>query len=107
MMFEFLGMIGNYEQRKIANDKVDGGVVSTAAVNDSDKPYETGICHPSYDDGNWVTVELYDTMEQAKIGHKKWCEILASKPEALTDNGSASCRPNFEDGENVYKRAQE
>ena len=66
MFQEILGlsdMIGNREERLVANTEVDGGVVDTCRITDSDKPFETGIKHSAYNGGRWVIVELYDTVE--------------------------------------------
>lgn len=84
-MFGFLDMMGSHSQRKIANDEVDGGVVDTCAVTDSAKPFETGIAHPAYNDGEWVIVELYDTREEAEEGHRKWVKVMEGRPETLID----------------------
>jgi len=86
MLFGFSDMMCNYEQRKIKNTKMeDGGVIDTASVTDSEKPHETGIKHPFYNDGSWVIVELYDTIEEAEKGHDKWIEIMNKNPEYLED----------------------
>ena len=50
-MFGFTEMIDNYEERVVKNDKIGNVVIDTAAVTDSDQPYETGIKSPSYNDG--------------------------------------------------------
>jgi hypothetical protein len=86
-MFGFLDMIGNYEQRKVANTKVGGANIDTAAVSDSTHPYETGIFHPQYNKGKCIVVELYDTKELSKVGHAKWVKLFSGKklPDHLTD----------------------
>jgi hypothetical protein len=87
-MFNFFSMPDNYEQRKVANFKDENGLtVDTAAVTDSDKPYETGIQHPAYNDGSWVIVELYYTKAEAKIGHDKWVAFMTAEklPDQLLD----------------------
>lgn len=88
-MFGFLEMIGNYESRKVANTKIEEGIVDTCSVTDSAQPFETGIQSHLYNDGEWVIVESYDTKEEASEGHEKWVKILASKPETLQDNGQS------------------
>lgn len=82
-----LSMMGNYEQRKVANYKEGDLVVDTAAVTDSKDPYETGIKHPFYNNGNWVIVETYETKEQAQKGHDKWVKTMTADkpPEKLVD----------------------
>jgi len=86
-MFGFYGMLDNYESRKVANTKVNEGIIDTCAVTDSSKPYETGIQHSQYNSGNWVIVELYDTKEQALTGHNKWVKAFSGKklPAQITD----------------------
>ena len=85
-MFGFLDMIGTYEERKVANDVVNEVTIDTAMVTDSYKPYETGISGKMYNNGDWIIVELYDTKEEAIIGHNKWTELFNSDlPETLTD----------------------
>lgn len=79
-------------ERKVARFEKGKVIVDTCAVTDSDKPYETGISHPSYNKGDWVIVELYDTKGEAKIGHKKWVKKLTSKrlPKTLKDVSTAT-----------------
>ena len=84
-MFSSLKNLGTYDQRKIKNDQSGGGVVNTASVYDSPRPYETGIKHPNYRDGKWIIVECYDSMEEALAGHQKWVDHLSQNPKALTD----------------------
>lgn len=84
-MFDFFDMMYDREDRKLANTEVDGGVVDTCRVTDSSKPFETGIAHPSYNEGKWVIVELYDSKEDALSGHEKWIEKIKMKPDFLED----------------------
>ena len=89
-LFDFLGMSGNYEERKVANYSEGKLVVDTCAVTDSSKPYETGIAHPDYNDGDWIVVGLYDTKEQALEGHDKWVKKMKSRlPKKLIDVSTA------------------
>lgn len=90
-MFEFLTMEGNYEERKVENTKINGVEIDTAAVTDSEQPYETGIKSEIYGDGGWVIVELYDSKEEAYVGHGKWVEKFRDKnefPDQLEDVSS-------------------
>lgn len=91
MMRRLLGMLGNYEERKVARYEKDGLMVSTAFVTDSRQPYETAICHPRYNDGEHIIVELYNDKESAQEGHDKWVNKMTSKklPETLRDASSA------------------
>lgn len=94
MLFDFLNMMGSYEDRKVEYDELNGAVIDTAAVTDSDKPFETGICHPRYNDNKWVIVQLYDSKKEAQSGHKKWVSIFSDPkklPKKLRDVSSASC----------------
>lgn len=85
-MLGILDMIGNYEERKVENTVVNDVIIDTARVTDCDKPYETAICSPHYNDGNLVIVEEYDDFKSAEIGHKKWVEIFEKElPETLQD----------------------
>ena len=86
-MFNFLGMVGNYEQRKVGRYEKGELLVSTAEVNDSKSPYETAVAHPKYNSGKIVIVEMYDSMAMALRGHKKWVSKMKSKtlPKKLVD----------------------
>jgi hypothetical protein len=86
-MFGFMSMANDYEQRKVENTEINGATIDTAQVHDSARPYETAINHPDYKDGDWIVVELYDTKDLAKVGHKKWVEKFSSKdlPIQLVD----------------------
>jgi len=86
-MFGFFDMAFNYESRKVANTVIGGATIDTAAVTDSARPYETGIAHPDYNGGSWIIVELYDSKEQAELGHAKWVKIFSRKrlPPHLID----------------------
>lgn len=91
MLFDFLGMMNNYEERKVAHYEKDKVTIDTCAVNDADQPYETAVAHSSYNDANLVIVELYDTKEEAKRGHKKWVKKMTAKnlPKILIDVSSS------------------
>lgn len=88
-LFGFVQMIGTYKERKVAHfdSKDKTWWVDTAAVNDSDKPFETAVKHPRYNGGGMVIVELYDTKELAQQGHDNWVKIMSSKrlPKELLD----------------------
>ena len=90
-MFDFLGMVGNYEQRVVDNHTCDDYIVDTAAVNDSAQPYETGIKATEYNNGDWIIVELYDTKSEAIAGHSKWVEAMKEgPPDTLKDVSSCT-----------------
>lgn len=80
-MFEFLQMMGNYESRVVGRDDFsDGFFVSTAEVNDGEKPYETAVKHPEYNDGSMVIVGKYDTKQEAEAGHAQWVKTMTADP---------------------------
>lgn len=89
-MFDFLSMADNYEQRKVARYEKDNLIVDTCSANDSEQPYETGISHKSYNNGEWIVVETYDTQEQAEQGHAQWIAVMTVNdlPEKLVDVSS-------------------
>jgi len=89
--FDFLSMMGNYEQRKVAHYEKDDLIIDTCAVTDSDEPYETGIEYPKYNNGEWVIVEMYNSKEEAEKGHQKWIEKMTGKnpPKELKDVSTA------------------
>ena len=86
-LFGFLGMFDDYEERALDHYEKGDIIVDTCLVTDSHKPYETGICHPKYNVGDWVIVELYDTKEEAQVGHDKWVKKMTAKklPSKLKD----------------------
>jgi len=86
-MFKFLEMMNNYEERNVKNTEVGKAIIDTSAINDSSKPYETGIQHPEYNKGDWIIVELYNTKEEAEKGHYKWVQKFSGKklPASLID----------------------
>ena len=92
-MFDFLGMMGNYEDRCVArfDDKESGLFISTARVTDGEKPIETAVAHPDYNDGDIVIVAKYDTEEQATEGHANWIAWMTTEPlpEKLVDCGNS------------------
>ena len=85
-MFDALASLGkvlsqpSYESRKVSLYKTDWGGVSTASVAEGEKPFETAVLHPDYNDDNIVIVEAYDTFEQAVEGHQKWVNIMSTEP---------------------------
>ncbi len=90
-MFEFFDMANNYEQRKVDRYQKDDLLVSTAMVNDSDKPFETAVQHPAYNDNEIIIVQTYDSKEEAQEGHNLWVKLMTNKnmPEILTDVSTA------------------
>lgn len=88
-MLDMFGMISNYEERKIANTKVGKAEIDTCKVTDVYAIAETGIKHPQYNEGKWIIVEEYHSVEEAKNGHKKWVAVFKKGlPEELKDVSS-------------------
>lgn len=90
-MFGFLGMMNNYEDRKVANDAGEGWTVDTCSVTDSDQPYETGIKHTRYNEGEWIIVQMYDDKEAALKGHATWVKKLQAKKPPATLQDVSTC----------------
>ena len=89
-MFNFLNMMGNYEDREVANYDDGTLFVDTAEVNDGNKPYETAVSHPDYNNNKMVIVQSYDTIEEAKEGHDHWVDLMKNNPpEYLRDCANA------------------
>lgn len=102
-MFSFFGMIGNYESRKVANNEINGAVIDTVAVTDSEQPYETGIKHPNFDNGNWIIVEMYEDEDSAKDGHIKWVDLFKKGiPKELSDVSTCELKKFFSVGDIKY-----
>ena len=100
-MFNFLNMMGNYEDRCIdCYDIEESDVfISTAEVTDGKCFYETAVAHPEYNDGELIIVEAYDIKEQAQNGHNKWVELMTGDnlPDSLKDCGNAELSSFIED----------
>ena len=68
----------------------DNIIVSTVEINDTPGfTYETAIAHPSYNNGEFVIVQLYKTEEETIIGHENWVTKMMQKklPEVLIEVG--------------------
>lgn len=92
LMFDFLDMIDDREERLIENTIINEAEIDTCAVSDSDEPFETGIKHPKYNGNHWVIVEMYNTKRQAQIGHAKWVKVFSSVklPKSLKYAGTST-----------------
>lgn len=86
-MFDFMGMMGNYDSRKVDRYDDDDIFISTAMVTDGQKPFETAVAHPEYNDGKIVIVEMYDTEGEAQIGHLNWVKTMTADilPKEIVD----------------------
>ena len=90
-MFNFMMDVGNYDSRKVDRYEEGDVFVSTAGVSDGQKPFETAVARPEYNDGKMVIVEMYDTEAAAQIGHCNWVKTMTSDdlPDYLRDCGNA------------------
>ncbi len=89
-MFNFFGMADNYEDRKVDRYEKNGLMVDTCSVTDGNKPFETAVESPEYNNGKMVIVQSYDTIEEAKEGHLKWVDLMLNNPpEYLRDCANA------------------
>ena len=90
-MFEFMSMMGTYEQRKVARweDAATQVVIDTCAITDSDQPYETGIERGNHP---WVIVQTYASKKKAQQGHDAWVALAkqGKLPRRLKHGGSAA-----------------
>jgi hypothetical protein len=81
---EYAASLEPYENRKIGY--VDNGKIIVSTIKAKDK-YETAISHPDYADGELITVELYNTEQEARDGHSKWFVTINDEilPEEITN----------------------
>ena len=89
MLFDRQREIGRYDK---------GGIwVSTKRVWRGDRPIETEVAHPCYDDGTPIGVEAYDTDEAAREGHHRWVRTMTGDelPETLTEICNSSLAKFF------------
>ncbi len=86
-----MDMYGTHADRVVDNYEFGKLIIDTCSVTDSDQPYETAVQHPSYNEGSWVIVELYDDKEKAQVGHDKWVLFMTGEklPDELKDVSSA------------------
>ena len=106
-----LGMMGNYEDRKVNNYSgvdCEGNefVLDTCKVTDSSQPYETAIEHPFYNNQKWVILESYDTKEEAIVGHNKWFNVFVNDklPQSIKDHIVGGFEEVLEDREIKLQR---
>ena len=91
-MFNFLQDMNIYNKRLVDNSVLDGStIIDTCRVSDGEKPFETGIQCPKYNNNKWVIVEGYNTKEDAQKGHNKWVGVMSANnlPEKLVDCGNS------------------
>ena len=85
-----ISMAKNYKERVVDNYSKNDVIIDTVWVDDSEYVYETGICHPRYNNGNWIIVETCDTIEEAQEGHNKWVKIMTADklPDKIIDKSA-------------------
>ena len=90
-IFDFLNMVDNYEDRKVANYQKDGVHIDTVFVSDAKKPIETAIRHPKYNNGDWIVVDYANTKKEALLKHNKWVKKMTAKelPKEIKDVSTA------------------
>ncbi len=110
-MFNFMGMVNDYDERLVANYDKNGIIVDTVMIADSEQPFETGISHKRYNDGKWVIVEMYDSKEDAQIGHDKWVKIMTAGklPKTLISKGTSRVQLFLKSafGEQIFEKGIE
>ena len=80
-----LGMIGNYEQRVVKNDKTTDFILDTAEVYDRSWIYETAVSHKDFNNGKWIILDGTNTREDALKAHEKWLKALEAGVDSLED----------------------
>jgi hypothetical protein len=93
-IFDFL-LSAPYEDRAVAHWSNDDEsvIVDTCKVVDGTLPIETGVIHPEYNDGEWMIVEAYGSVEAALEGHERWV-VMAQRdelPAVIADCCNAHC----------------
>lgn len=89
-MFEFLKDMHNYSERMVKRYEEGDTIISTARVSDARQPFETAVSDPRWNNGEFVVVAMYDTREDAEIGHEQWVKkITTSPPVRLLDVGTS------------------
>ena len=91
-LFGFFSMFADCAERAVARHEGDGLLVDTCSVTDSEHDYETAVSHPAYNDDKWVIVEVYNTEEEARMGHDKWVSVMTATklPDRLFDVSTAT-----------------
>ncbi len=92
VFMSFLGLSGlaPLEERRVALDEFDEWEVSTVSMPDTPGfNYETAVCSPDFNEGNWIIVENYVTIEESKAGHQKWIDLCKGNPTVILDVASS------------------
>lgn len=80
-MFDFLDMLGNYNDRKVARFDSDEFSIDTAYVTDREHPYETAIAHKKFHAGDWIILGWRDTKEEAQKYHDEMIQFFKDNPD--------------------------
>lgn len=80
-MFDFLDMIGTYEDRKVDRFETDLFTIDTAYVTDREHPYETAIAHTKFNAGGWIILGWRDTKEEAQKYHDEMIQFFKDNPD--------------------------
>lgn len=85
MFDQILGVdVAPYGERKVMLHKFEWGFVSTAAVPDGRKPFETAIQSRDYKTvvglSSTIIVDSYATKKAAEEGHARWVETMTKNP---------------------------
>lgn len=68
-MFDFLNMIGTYNDRKVDRFETDLFIIDTVLVTDRAQLYETAIAHKDFRGGKWIILGWRRTKEEAQKFH--------------------------------------
>lgn len=75
-LYGIVTMDGNYEERKVANDKRERFTLDTALVTDRPWTYETAVQHEDFNDNDWIILDGTNDLDEAKEIHQKWLKAL-------------------------------
>ena len=83
-MLEFLNMLSNYNERKVARfeDKEKNITVSAAEVCDSEFKYEVAVKDRRYNNGSFFVVFSTDNRSVAEKEAKVWFDRMKNNPPA-------------------------
>lgn len=57
------------EKRNVCRTSNRDYILSTVEVNDRPYDYETAVCYNDFNDDNWIVLDGYDDIEDARRGH--------------------------------------
>ena len=83
-MFEWLDMMGTYEQRNVANFKNDIFEIDTSYVTDRRDPYETAIKHKNFNGGDWIILGWRKTKAEAQMYHDYMVKKFTDDMDKIT-----------------------